>query len=120
MIRTFIAATALVFGAIMANAEETKANVIEIATFDLADGVSVAEFAKIDARVEAEHISKQPGFVSRETGATETGWLVIVHWESADAAQASMDSFASAPAAAAFMGKLDASTMSMTRYDLNK
>lgn len=120
MIRTLIAATALMLGATMANAADTKANVIEIATFELADGVTAAEFAEIDARVEAEHVSQQPGFVSRETGATETGWLVIVHWESSDAAQASMDSFASAPAAAAFMSKLDASTMSMTRYDLNK
>ena len=120
MIRTFIAATSLTLGAVMANAQDTKANVIEIATFELAKGVSVAEFADIDARVEAEHVSQQPGFVSRETGATKTGWLVIVHWESADAAQASMDSFASAPAAAAFMDKLDASTMSMTRYNLNK
>jgi hypothetical protein len=43
---------------------------------------------------------------------------VIVHWASADAAQASMDTFANAPAAAQFMGMIDASSMMMTRFDV--
>lgn len=120
MIRRLIAVTALALGVTMAQAEGTIATVVEIATFELAEGVSVAEFAKTDARVEAEHVSQQPGFVSRQTGATEKGWVAIVHWASADDAQASMDSFANAPAAAEFMSKMDVSTMSMTRYDINK
>lgn len=91
--------------------------VIEIATFALAEGVSVEAFTPIDHAVEVEHVSKQPGFLSREVGSDGSNWLVIVHWESAEAAQASMDSFASAPAAAEFMAKMDASTMSMTRYE---
>lgn len=103
----------------MAQAQDT-ATVVEIATFELARGVTIADFTPVDARVEAEHVSKQPGFVSRETGATETGWVAIVHWTGAEAAQASMDSFADAPAAADFMRMMDAATMSMTRYDLTK
>lgn len=98
----------------------TNATVIEIATFDLADGVSVEGFAKVDARVEAEHVSQQPGFVSRETGATNTGWVAIVHWATPEDAQASMDSFANAPTAADFMGKMNVETMKMTRYTINK
>ena len=96
------------------------AQVVEIATFDLAEGVSHDAFAIVDAQVEAEHVSLQSGFVSRETGVTDTGWIAIVHWESAEAAQASMDSFGSAPAAAEFMEKMDVSTMAMTRYDINR
>lgn len=119
MIRALITA-ALIIGGTSAMAENKTANVVEIATFELAEGVSHVDFAKVDARVEAEHVSQQPGFVSRETGATETGWIAIVHWESQDAAQASMDSFGTAPAAAEFMGMLDASTMAMKRYDINK
>ena len=65
-------------------------------------------------------MSLQPGFVSRETGVTDTGWIAIVHWESAEAAQASMDSFGSAPAAAEFMEMMDVSTMAMTRFDINR
>lgn len=94
--------------------------VIEIATFELANGVDPAQFAPLDAAVERDHVSQQPGFVSRETGYTEQGkWLVIVHWESIDAAEASMASFAAASAAAEFMENLDAATMSMTRYEIN-
>ena len=94
--------------------------VIEIATFQLADGVSPAQFAPLDAAVERNHVSKQPGFVSRETGYTDQGeWLVVVHWENIEAAEGSMASFANAPAAADFMANLDAATMSMTRYEIN-
>ena len=94
------------------------ATIVEIATFERAAGVSAEAFSEIDARVEREHVSQQPGFVSRETGATETGWVAIVHWATAEDAQASMDSFATAPAAADFMAHMDASTMAMTRYTI--
>ena len=111
---------AFITGATVTMAETKIAQVVEIATFELADGVTHDAFAIVDAQVEADHVSQQPGFVSRETGATATGWIAIVHWESAEAAQASMDSFGSAPAAAEFMGMMDVSTMAMTRYALNK
>lgn len=91
--------------------------VIEIATFQLKAGVSVAEFTPLDQAVEVEHVSKQPGFISRKAAATEDGeWLVIVHWQSVEDAEASMASFAGAPAAAEFMANMDASTMQMKRY----
>ncbi|MEL6684484.1 MAG: hypothetical protein AAFN63_11035 [Pseudomonadota bacterium] len=118
MIRAILTAAALFTGATMAYAQETTATVVEIATFDFAEGVNAEAFAPVDARVEAEHVSQQPGFVSRETGATDTGWVAIVHWETAAAAQASMDSFANAPAAADFMGMMNVETMRMTRYDI--
>lgn len=92
--------------------------VVEIVTMNLKDGVSVEAFTAVDKVIEDQHVSKQPGFVSRETAISGQKWLVIVHWKSADAAQASMDSFAGAPAAAEFMGMIDASTMTMTRYDV--
>lgn len=118
MIRIILTTAALITGATMAQSQDTKATVVEIATFDFAEGVTAEAFAPIDARVEAEHVSQQPGFVSREAGSTDTGWVAIVYWESAQAAQASMDSFGEAPAAADFMGLMDVSTMAMTRYDL--
>jgi hypothetical protein len=79
--------------------------------------VSYADFAPIDKAVETQHVSKQPGFISRESAAGENGeWLVIVHWRSTKDADASMASFASAPAAQAFMAKIDASSLAMKRY----
>ena len=92
-------------------------DVIEIVTFKLRPGVSAAEFRPVDKAVEREHVSKQPGFVSRESASGADGeWLVIVHWRSEKDAEASMASFSKAPAAAQFMSKIDASTMSMKRY----
>lgn len=92
--------------------------VIEIVTMDLADGVSAEAFAPVDKAIEDDHVSKQPGFVSRQAGFAEGRWAVVVTWANAEAAQASMDSFASAPAAARFMSMIDPSSMAMTRYEL--
>lgn len=104
----------------MASAETKTATVVEIASFMLNPGVDVADFAAVDARVASEHVSQQPGFVSRESGFAGSAWVAIVHWETAADSQASMESFANAPAAAEFMSLLDASSMSMTLYELNK
>lgn len=94
-----------------------SSSVIEIVTFKLKAGVAASEFAPIDKAVEREHVAQQPGFVSRESAHGAGGeWLVIVHWRSAKDADASMATFEKAPAAAAFMSKIEASTMSMKRY----
>lgn len=98
-------------------AKPVKPAVIEVVTFKLKPGVTAAEFKPVDREVETQHVAKQPGFISRESAAGENGeWLVIVHWKSVQDAEASMASFTNAPAAAAFMSKIDASTMSMKRY----
>jgi hypothetical protein len=92
-------------------------DVVEVVTLKLKNGVSYTEFAPIDKAVETQHVSKQPGFFARESAAGENGeWLVIIHWRSAKDADASMASFASAPAAQDFMAKIDASSLAMKRY----
>jgi hypothetical protein len=92
-------------------------DVVEVVTLKLKNGVSYADFGPIDKAVETQHVSKQPGFISRESAAGENGeWLVIVHWRSAKDADASMASFASAPAAQDFMAKIDASSLAMKRF----
>ena len=91
--------------------------VIEVASFQLKQGVTPAEFAVVDKAMEREYISKQPGFLSRESAVGPNNeWLVIVHWKSLTDADASMASFEKAAPTAAFMAKLDASTMVMKRY----
>lgn len=94
-----------------------NASVIEVVTFRLKPGVSNAEFGRVDKKVEQEHVSKQLGFISRESGAGDGNeWLVIVHWRSVPDAEASMKTFEKAAAAAEFMSKIEESTMSMKRY----
>lgn len=114
MLKLLALTTALtIAGTAMAHADTV---VIEIATMTLAEGMTPDAFAKIDARVDAEHVSQQPGFISRQSGFEDDTWVAIVQWESHEAAQASMDNFASAPAAAEFMGGVDAESIVMTRY----
>lgn len=92
-------------------------DVIEIVKFKLAPSVTTIAFKPVDRLVEVQHVSKQPGFISRESAADENGeWLVIVHWKSVKDAEASMASFSSAPAARDFMSMIDTSTMTMRRY----
>ncbi len=91
--------------------------VIEIVTFTLKDGVSPDEFRPLDDAVATQHVSKQPGFLARQSAASADGqWLVIVHWRSTKDADASMASFASAPATKQFMASIKAETMKMKRY----
>lgn len=101
-----------------AAAAGASSKVVEVVPFKLKQGVTPAEFRAVDKDVEKQHVSRQPGFVSRESAAGENGeWLVIAHWSSRKDADASMASFEKAPAAANFMSKIDASTMSMKRYE---
>jgi glyoxylase-like metal-dependent hydrolase (beta-lactamase superfamily II) len=91
--------------------------VLEIATFKLAPGTSAEQFAPIDLAMERDYISKQPGFISRESGAGSDGdWLVVNHWNSVETADAAMKNFAGAPATQAFLSKLDVKTMFNRRY----
>ncbi|MCK0141072.1 hypothetical protein [Aliiroseovarius sp. F20344] len=71
--------------------------VIEIITMNLAECVTAEAFAPIDKAMEDEHVSKQPGFISRQSAFSDGKWAVVVNWKSPEEAQASMDSFASAP-----------------------
>jgi glyoxylase-like metal-dependent hydrolase (beta-lactamase superfamily II) len=91
--------------------------VIEIAIFKLAPGTSAEQFAPIDRAMERDYISKQPGFIARESAAGNDGdWLVVNHWKSIKDAESAMTNFASAPATQAFMSKLDAKTMFNRHY----
>ena len=91
--------------------------IIEIVTFKLKDGVNPGEFEHIDKAIQNQHVAKQPGFVARESAHGENGdWLVLVHWETAKDADASMATFMTAPAAQPFMSKVQAETMRMARY----
>ncbi|MEM9807799.1 MAG: antibiotic biosynthesis monooxygenase family protein [Cyanobacteria bacterium P01_D01_bin.56] len=101
-----------------ANAQSLEEDtIIEVATFSLKTGVTPDEFYIVDQAVELQHVSQQPGFISRESAVNDDNeWLVIVRWRSIEDAEASMASFSTAPATAEFMSMLEVDTMSMKRY----
>ncbi len=112
-----VAATTTLSGQSYSEERKRMSEVIEIVRFKLAAGVSAQDFLALDRVVEIQHVAKQPGFLRRESASAAGGeWLVIVHWASAADADASMTSFAAAPAAAAFMRGLDVNSMSMQRF----
>lgn len=91
--------------------------VIEIVSLTIRDEISADHFAALDKAVEREHVALQPGFIARESALGQNAtWLVIVHWASVEDADASMASFAAAPAAAAFVAAIKPETMAMARY----
>lgn len=101
--------------------EGSPVAVVEIVTLRLRDGVSHTQFLVANRRVESEHVARQPGFLSRQTARGDNGeWLVVVHWASLGAAEASMASFVSAPAAQGFMAVIDGSSLIMKRYTVEK
>ena len=98
-----------------------QSHVIEIASFKLKNGVTYEAFAPLDKQVEAQHVSRQPGFISRYSAKGNNGdWVVVVHWASEKDAEASMNSFSSSPLAGDFMSKIDLSTMKMAHYSTDK
>ena len=112
-----IVCSALLLGSVFA-ASAAKAEVIEVVTLKLKPVVTASAFKPIDKAVETEYVSKQPGFISRESAAGENGeWVVILHWNSSKDADASMAKFSGAPAASNFMSNIDAATLNMKRYD---
>lgn len=93
------------------------ASTIEIVSFSLKGGVDDEEFRTRNREVEQNFVSQQPGFVSRETARAEDGSVVVLlHWESPEAAQGSMDKFVDAPETQEFTALIDMDTFKMTRY----
>ena len=100
--------------------EVTEAHVVEIVTFKLREGVSTDAFRVANRNVENGHVSKQPGFISRKTARNEEGWLVIVEWKDIESAEASMKSFADAPATKGFIEVIDPKSMHMQRFTIER
>ncbi|MBF7957949.1 NAD(P)H dehydrogenase (quinone) [Rahnella sp. BIGb0236] len=91
--------------------------VIEIVTFTLKPSVTAAQFILVDRLIEAEYVSKCPGFLSRESapGPNNT-WLAIIHWQSVGSADASMKGIVTAPGADKLMSMIVPESMGMTLY----
>ena len=94
------------------------ADTIEIVTFRLAEGVDLETFKAENAKMEHAFLGHLQGFKTRDTAANADGQvLVVLHWERAEDAQASMDKFIDSPDTKTFTALIDMSTFTMTRYE---
>jgi hypothetical protein len=92
---------------------------VEVIHFRPLPDADEAEFMREDERVGKEYTPPQPGFISRESAKNDNGdWVVIVHWDNAQNAEASMELFPNHPVAKRFIELMDASTFSMIRYEV--
>ncbi len=95
----------------------TQAPTIEIVHFRLKPETSRAAFVEKNREIEQDVLMKMPGIISRETGMTEDGNVVVVlHWQRPEDAQNSMDKFVANPATKAFTALIDMDTFTMTRF----
>jgi len=83
--------------------------------------VDAAEFAQRDFKVENDFTSKQPGFIKRQSGVDGQGnYAVVVFWENAANADASMQKFMSDASVADYAQMINAPTMKMARYAMDQ
>lgn len=95
--------------------------IMEVTTFNIKSDVNAATFAQRDAQVESDFTSQQPGFIKRQSGVDDKGnYVVVVFWESAANADASMNKFMSDASVADYAQMLDGETMKMARYAMDK
>ncbi|MEO1713013.1 MAG: hypothetical protein AAFU60_06730 [Bacteroidota bacterium] len=95
--------------------------IMEVTTFQINEAVDAAEFAQRDFKVENDFTSKQPGFIKRQSGVDDQGnYAVVVFWENATNADASMQKFMSDASVADYAQMINASTMKMARYAMDQ
>ena len=95
--------------------------VIEVVRLRPVAGVTEAQFLAASDRFEQDYMVKRPGFLRRTLLRSDGGeWAVLVDWDSAANAQASMDAFPNDPASKPFNAVLDATTFEMKRYEVAK
>ncbi|WP_298420939.1 nuclear transport factor 2 family protein [uncultured Kordia sp.] len=95
-------------------------SVLEVTTFKLKSTANSIEFNKLDAEVETNYTSKQPGFIKRQSGVNEHGeYVVLVYWSTMSAAEASMQKFMNDTSVADFAAMIDGNSMKMARYNNN-
>ena len=95
------------------------AKTFEIVTFRLKEGVSQQGFVEETMTMERDFLGKLKGFVDRDTGITDDGEVaVVLHWQSAEDAQSSIDKFVNAEGTKAFTAMIQMETFKMRRFTL--
>lgn len=91
----------------------------EIVTFRLKPETEEAVYIEETKKLEREFLGKLPGFIDRETGVSEDGeWTVVLHWRSAEDAQASINKFVESEGTKSFTELIDMDTFEMKRFEM--
>jgi PKD repeat protein len=98
--------------------KESNSYIIEITTFKMKSTVNTEEFWKEDAKIDANYTSKQPGYISRESGFDKdtNEVLVVAKWNTKEDADASMHKFMTDNSVADYVNMIEGTTMKMKRY----
>ncbi|WP_246865776.1 nuclear transport factor 2 family protein [Croceivirga thetidis] len=107
---------------VIASCEQPKPElVLEVTTFNLKTTASQQIFNELDAEVESNFTSNQPGFIKRQSSVDENGnYMVIVFWSTLEDAEASMNKFMADAAVSDYAGMIEGETMKMNRYTINQ
>jgi hypothetical protein len=89
-------------------------NIVEIAQFRLANGVSEQDFLREVEDVQNNFLSRQSGYIDRELLKSGEGqWIDIVHWSSMEKAQLVAEVMLKDPSALGFLQKIDPQSVDM-------
>ena len=95
--------------------------IMEVTTFNINATADPIKFSTRDAQVETDFTSQQPGFIKRQSGVDDKGnYVVVVYWKSVADADASMKKFMGDASVADYAKMIDASTMKLSRYAMDK
>jgi len=116
-----MATVAILLATSCKNEEKMKdSSVLEVTTFSIKTTANSQTFNKLDAKVQNDFTSKQPGFIRRESGVNENGvYTVIVYWKTLADAKASMGKFMSDASVADYASMIEGPSMKMNRYNIN-
>lgn len=93
--------------------------VLEAITVELAADTNVQDFLSANQVIRDEYVSRQAGYLSRETALTEDGQVwIAVQWATKADSDASIAGFGEASGLETFMTTLNAETMVITQYEL--
>jgi hypothetical protein len=91
-------------------------SIVEVTTFQLAEGVADTDFLALDRRIQTELIPNQQGFVRRTTARHGDDWLVVTLWASDADAAGFQRRIEGDPLQAAFERAVEAGSFHLTRY----
>lgn len=113
-------ATIAVISSSCKNEKNITPTVLEVTTFSLKTTANSQIFSQLDAKVQDDFTSKQPGFIRRESGVGQNGeYTVLVYWETHADAEASMKKFMKDQSVSEYAGMIEGSSMKMNRYTIN-
>ncbi len=103
------------------NTDMNNEKIMEVTTFNITSDTSPLIFEKRDMEIESVFTSKQSGFVKRQSGVDDEGnYVVVVFWDDLKSAETSMSKFMNDESVADYAKMIDASSMKMSRYTMNK